>query len=128
MMAAFWPTPMAARMMPAVAEGMNNMAKIVASRSMGKADWKNTRVIQGDLIGEIRKLKEGRENITILGSGSLVAQLTSHRLIDEYQFVVVPVVLGKGRTQFEGLKDPLPLKLVKTRSFGNGNLVSWYKV
>lgn len=127
MMAGFWPTPAAAKMMPVVAERMNNGPKIVASRGMAKAEWKNTRVIKGDLIGEIRKLKEGREDIAILGSGTLVAQLTPHRLIDEYQLVVVPVVLGRGRTLFEGVEVPVPLKLVKTRAFGNGNLVLWYK-
>jgi dihydrofolate reductase len=127
MMASFWPTPAAAQMMPEVAERMNDMPKFVVSRSLGKAEWKNTRVIKGDLAGEIRKLKEGREDLAILGSGSLVAQLTPHRLIDEFTFVTVPVVLGKGRTLFHGVEGMAPLTLVKTRTFGNGNVVSWYK-
>jgi dihydrofolate reductase len=114
-------------MPPVVAERMNSLPKFVASRSMAKADWKHTRLLKGDLIGEIKKLKEGKEDIAILGSGSLVAQLTPHRLIDEYQFVVNPVVLGKGRTMFEGVKDPVRLKLVKTKAFKNGNTVLWYK-
>lgn len=127
MMSGFWPTPAAARMMPVVAERMNNMPKFVVSRSLEKAEWKNTRLIKSDLVGEVRRLKDGREDITILGSGSLVAQLTPHRLIDEYTFVVVPVVLGKGRTLFHGVEGSVPLKLVKSRTFGNGNVVSWYK-
>jgi dihydrofolate reductase len=127
MMAGFWPTPMAAQMMPDVAERMNNLLKLVVSRSLAKAEWKNSRLIKTDLVGEVRKLKEGREDITILGSGSLVAQLTPLRLIDEYQLVVVPVVLGKGRTMFQGVEGPLPLKFVKSKVFGNGNTVLWYK-
>jgi dihydrofolate reductase len=61
--------------------------------------------------------------MVILGSGSIVSQLTQERLIDEYQIVVVPVVLGSGRTMFEGIKEKLSLKLTMTRSFRNGNVL-----
>lgn len=65
--------------------------------------------------------------MVILGSGSLVSQLAGEGLIDEYQFVVVPVVLGKGRTMFDGLKEKLSLKLTKTRAFGNGKVFLCYE-
>jgi dihydrofolate reductase len=55
-----------------------------------------------------------------------VKQLTAARLVDVYQMVVVPVVLGKGRTMFDGLKDRVPLSLTESRSFGNGNVVLSY--
>jgi dihydrofolate reductase len=61
--------------------------------------------------------------MTIMGSGSLVAQLADAGLIDEYQIVVSPLVLGNGRTLFEGVKKKLPMKLTKSRAFGNGNVV-----
>jgi dihydrofolate reductase len=61
--------------------------------------------------------------MTIMGSGSIVAQLADAGLIDEYQIVVSPLVLGNGRTLFEGVKKKLPMKLTKSRAFGNGNVV-----
>lgn len=128
LMASFWPTALAAEQMPVVAERMNNLTKVVFSRTLDKVSWNNTKLVKNDLIGEIRKMKnEAGEGITILGSGSIVSQLTDYRLIDEYQIVVVPVVLGKGRTMFEGVAQNLPLRLIKTRSFINGNVLLCYE-
>jgi dihydrofolate reductase len=127
MMVAFWPTPQAKRELPKVAEGMNRMKKIVFSKTLDKSDWENTTFVKGDLVPFVRKLKEsGDDDITILGSASLVTQLTEAGLIDEYQFVIVPIALGTGRTIFEGMKEPHRLKLKKSISFKNGNVVSSY--
>ncbi len=113
--------------MPEVAEGMNKMPKVVFSRTMDKAAWNNTTLMKGDLVAAVRKLKgEAGPDIVILGSGTIVSQLAGEGLIDEYQFVVVPIVLGKGRTMFEGLKEKLTLKLTKSRVFGNGNVFLCY--
>ncbi len=65
--------------------------------------------------------------MVIFGSGTIVSQLAQAGLIDEYQLVVNPVALGKGRTMFDGLKEKLPLKLTKTRAFGNGNVLLCYQ-
>jgi dihydrofolate reductase len=65
--------------------------------------------------------------MTIMGSGSIVAQLAGAGLIDEYQIVVSPLVLGNGRTLFEGVKQNLPMKFTKSRAFGNGNVVLCYE-
>ncbi len=65
--------------------------------------------------------------MAILGSGSIVAQLAPHGLIDEYQVVVNPVVLGKGRTMFDGIKEMLTLRLTKTRTFSNGKVLLCYE-
>jgi dihydrofolate reductase len=128
LMASFWPTPMAAEQMPDVAERMNNLPKVVFSRTMEKASWNNTTLVKDDLAGEIRKMKrEEGEGMVIFGSGTIVSQLAQEGLIDEYQFVVDPVVLGKGRTMFEGIKGKLTLKLTKSRTFGNGNILLWYE-
>jgi len=67
------------------------------------------------------------KDMVIMGSGSIVSQLAHEGLIDEYQVVVVPVVLGDGRTMFEGIKRKLKLKLTKTRAFGNGNVYLCYE-
>ena len=65
--------------------------------------------------------------MAILGSGTIVSQLAQEGLIDEYQFVVDPIVLGKGRTMFDGVKEKLHLKLTKSRAFGNGNVYLCYE-
>ena len=128
LMASFWPTPFAIKTMPDVAEGMNRAQKVVFSRTLDKASWSNTKLVKGDPAAEIRKMKEEPgEGMTILGSGSIVSQLAQERLIDEYQIVINPLVLGKGRTMFEGIKDRLPLKLTQSRTFGNGNVLLSYK-
>ena len=71
--------------------------------------------------------KEPGPGMVILGSGSIVSQLAQEGLIDEYQIAVFPVVLGKGRTMFEGVKERFSLNLTRTRVFGNGNLLLCYE-
>jgi dihydrofolate reductase len=128
LMAGYWPTPAAIRNNPLVAEGMNRLPKVVFSRTLDKATWNNTQLIKEGMAAEIRRMKnESGIDMVIMGSGSLVSQLTQDRLIDEYQFVVVPVVLGGGRTLFEGIKGKLSLKLTHTRTFVNGNVLLWYR-
>jgi dihydrofolate reductase len=128
MMASFWPTRTAMEMAPAVAEGMNNLQKFVCSRTLEKASWKNTTLLKGDLEAEVRRLKEAPgPGLAILGSGRVVAQLARAGLVDEFQIVVNPIALGSGRTLFEGIPEKIPLKLIKTRAFGNGNVVLYYE-
>jgi dihydrofolate reductase len=127
MMQSFWPTAQASKTAPIVAERMNSLPKVVFSKTMTKATWNNTRLINGDIVAEVRKLKEEPgPSLAIMGSGSIVSQLTEARLIDEYQIVINPVVLGSGRTLFEGVKNKLGLELTRTRAFSNGNVVLWY--
>jgi dihydrofolate reductase len=95
---------------------------------MEKPTRKNTRMVKGNLTAEIQKMKrEPGNTMVIMGSGSIVSQLAQEGLIDEYQIVMVPVVLGKGRTMFDGLKEKLALKLTSTRAFANGNVVLSYE-
>jgi dihydrofolate reductase len=128
MMASYWPTPHAIENFPVVAEGMNNLPKAVFSRTLDRASWSNTKLVKGDLAAEVRKMKkQPGKDMVILGSGSIVSQLAQEGLIDEYQVVVNPIVLGKGRTMFDGVKDKLTLKLTKTRPFANGSVVLCYE-
>ena len=128
MMAAFWPTAQAAQMLPEVAAGMNRMHKTVFSRTLDAVTWSNTTLVKGDLVNEVRKLKQqSGPDMVILGSGSIVSQLTEARLIDGYQLVVSPIVLGKGRTLFETVSGRVSLKLTNSRTFNNGNVVLWYE-
>jgi dihydrofolate reductase len=128
LMASFWPTPMAAQSMPEVAKAMNDLQKIVFSRTLNEAAWQNTKLVKEDLVGEIEKLKSGTgTDIVIFGSGTIVSQLAQAGLIDEYQIILDPVVLGKGRTMFDGLNEKLTLKLKSSRTFGNGNVLLCYE-
>jgi dihydrofolate reductase len=128
MMAAHWPTAEARRDMPEVAEGMNALPKVVFSRTMEKASWSNTTVVKGDLAAVVRRMKaESGPDMTILGSGSIVKQLAEARLVDEYQLVVHPIVLGVGRTMFEGLAAPLTLARTDARIFPGGKAVLHYQ-
>jgi dihydrofolate reductase len=128
MMASFWPTPFAIENMPAIAERMNNSQKVVFSRTLNHATWNNTTLVKGDLAAEIRNMKQQPgAGLAILGSGTIVSQLTQERLIDEYQVVVNPIILGAGRTMFEGVKEKLRLKPTQTRAFKNGNVLLCYE-
>jgi dihydrofolate reductase len=127
-MKAFWPTPQAAQMMPEVAAGMNRRSKYVVSRTLDSADWQNTTLLKGDAVASVKALKtESGPDVVILGSGSVVSQLTEARLIDGYQLVLNPVVLGKGRTLFSTVGERRNFTLTKTRTFKNGNVVLWYE-
>jgi dihydrofolate reductase len=128
MMESFWPTEQARQMNPAVAAGMNRLQKLVFSRTLGRVSWANTTVLKGDLPSEVRRLKnEGGRHITVLGSGSLVPQLAHAGLVDEYQLVLNPVVLGTGRPLFGELAERLGLSLVRNRVFQNGNVLLCYQ-
>jgi dihydrofolate reductase len=128
LMAAYWPTPAAIQQAPAVAEGINQTAKVVFSRTLDKAAWNNSRIVRQNPAAEIRGLKnQDGKGMAILGSGSLVSQLASEGLIDEYQFVVNPTVLGAGRTMFEGLARRLDFQLARWRAFANGKVFLSYR-
>ena len=128
LMAGYWPTPLAAQNDPIVAEHMNALPKVVFSRTLDQVSWSNTTLVKGDLAAEVRKMKYAPgQDMAVLGSGSIVSQLAQEGLVDEYQLVVNPVVLGAGRTLFDGISEKLALKLTKTRAFRNGNVLLCYE-
>jgi dihydrofolate reductase len=127
MMAGYWPTPMAMKNMPTVAEAMNKQPKLVFSRTMNEAKWNNTRLVKGELVSEVTKLKnEPGDDIVIMGSGNLISQLADANLIDEYQIALTPVLIGSGKSMFENVPKT-NLKLIRTRPFANGTVVLWYQ-
>lgn len=124
MMAAFWTTEMAKRSMPVVAEQMNALPKVVFSRTLKTPAWQNTRVVD-ELVESVRAMKaKAGPDMAVLGSGDVVRQLAAARLIDEYQVVVNPIVLGAGRTLFEGVSQDL--RLVRSRVFASGKVFLAY--
>lgn len=128
MMAGYWPTPETMRDDPIVAGLMNSIPKIVFSNSLQKAEWQNTTLIKGNAADAITKLKQlpGKE-MYIFGSGNLVSSLAPQGLIDEYRLLVNPIVLGSGNPLFTHQKARMQLKLLKTKTFGNGNVLLCYQ-
>lgn len=120
MMNSFWPTPMAAELYPQVAKGMNAAEKWVVSTTLEKANWQHTEVLQN--IESIRNLKQTPgKNITLLGSGSLMNELTKARLIDEFVLWMDPILLKSGTPLFQDLD--LNLTLVNHQVFENSGAV-----
>lgn len=127
MMKSWWPTPAGMQMDPHMAHIMNYSPKIVFSTSLKSVEdepnWKNTRVLHHMDQDEVRNLDE---EITILGSGSIVQQLTDLRLIYEYTLVVIPIVLGMGKLLFNDVHR-INLNLVEHRAFRNGIVLLRYQ-
>lgn len=127
-MASYWPTGQAEKDNPEMAKGMNNAEKIVFSRTLKKADWQNSRIISDNIIDEMKKLKAGDgKDMTILGSGSIVAQFADAGLIDSYQIMLNPVALAEGTPIFTGITKNLDLKLTDTRKFKSGVVLLMYE-
>jgi dihydrofolate reductase len=127
-MASYWPTAEAMKNDPVVAEVMNSASKIVFSRTLDKVEWGNTRLVKNNIEEEIKKMKnKPGKDMVILGSGSIVSAFAQRGLIDEYSFMVNPIVLGGGRSIFQGIKDRLNLKLLETRTFKLGNVLLHYQ-
>jgi dihydrofolate reductase len=128
MMQGFWPTPAASAMFPAVAAGMNGAHKMVFSRTLTKTIWPNTTLMKSDAVRSLRAMKKSAgDNLTVLGSGSLVTSLAQAGLIDEYQILLDPIALGKGVPLFNGLTRPLALTLVSSRPFTSGQVLLTYR-
>jgi dihydrofolate reductase len=128
MMAGYWPTLAAKTNDPVVAEKMNSTPKLVFSKTLEKAEWQNTRLIKENFVEEVQKLKkQSGKDMIILGSSDLAVTLIEHGLIDEYRIMVNPLVLGDGKSLFKGIKEKLDLKIIKTRTFKNGNVLLCYE-
>jgi dihydrofolate reductase len=109
------------------AKELKNMNKFVFSKTLKEVNWENTELIKGDLVNEVKKLKQGNgRDMVIFGSGTIVQQLTAEGLIDEYVFVITPVILGAGKSLFKD-SDKLNLKLLETKDFKSGNVILRYK-
>lgn len=129
----YWPTAPATN--PNLSEGeigfshwIQNAHKIVFSKTLEKVDWNPSRLVKEDLAAEVARLKQqpGKDILTFGGAG-MAATLVRLGVIDEYNLAVNPVVLGSGRPLFSGLKEPLKLKLTKTRAYDSGIVALSYQ-
>jgi dihydrofolate reductase len=134
LMAAYWPGASAIENDPIIAGKMNELPKIVFSRTLKKTGpaspervWKNSRLMEGGLEEEIMKLKgiPGKDMV-IFGSSCLALNLMKSGLIDEYRIIVNPIALGKGKSVFAGLDQRIHLKLRSVRQFKSGNVLLHY--
>lgn len=128
MMVKFWPTPAALENNPVVAEGMNKAEKIVFSRTLKKAEWNNTRIVNDNIIEGMQNLKQlSEKDMVLLGSGSILTQFAEHGLLDEIQVMVDHVALGGGTPIFKCLQHKLDLRLTSSRIFKDGNVLLTYQ-
>jgi dihydrofolate reductase len=110
------------------ADRMNSLPKYVVSNTLETAEWNNTRIIKGDIIEAIKKLKqEIRRDIMIDGGSDLVNLLIQHDLVDEYRLLVHPIVLGKGKHLFQESSTQKKLRLVETKAFKTGVVALTYQ-
>jgi dihydrofolate reductase len=124
LMAGYWPSPQAKQQNPDVAEAMNQMPKVVFSKSLDKVLWNNTKLLKEGLVNETMKMKsESGPDILIFGSGTIISQLAKENLIDVYMMVLNPLVLGEGRTMFEGIGQMKNFVLKETKVFKNGKIL-----
>ena len=127
-MAGFWPTPAADAVNPVFANILNNTPKIVFSRTLERADWKFTRLVRELHKEEILGWKQQPgKNMMVFGSGTIVQELTNLGLLDEYQLMVNPVILAKGKPLFNDIKDRINLKLLDTKTFSSGFILLKYQ-
>ncbi|MEV0270457.1 dihydrofolate reductase family protein [Hamadaea sp. NPDC050747] len=117
--AAYWPK-MADQPDP-ISQGLNHLPKYVVSHTLTGVDWNNSRILSGDPVAEVAKLKEqpGKE-LQIHGSGVLGASLIDARLVDTLRLVVCPVVLGSGRRLFGEGRTPTAFHLRESRATPSG--------
>ncbi len=105
-----------------------SMNKIVFSRSLDSAEDRNTRIVRTDLHDEILKLKQEQGKDILVGGVDIPSQLIELGLVDEYRFVVQPIIAGEGRRLLEGisLQEKLQLKLVESKIFKSGSVALRY--
>ena len=108
------------------ADRINSMPKYVISSTLKSAEWQNSTLIADDVVAQVQALKQQPgQDILIFGSGTLVQSLIPHQLIDEYQLLVYPLVLGQGKRLF-GPHTPTKLSLLEVKSFSSGAILQRY--
>jgi dihydrofolate reductase len=109
---------------------MDNISKIVFSRTLKNVEWKTARVAKRSIkeeVSELRQSENGGSKDILVGSPSLISALTKLNLIDEYQLVVHPVVSGNGLPLFKDITEKVGLKLLKTKTFSCGTVTLYYE-
>jgi len=123
-MASVWPTATGV-----YAEVMNDIPKVVFSKTLTHADWAETRIARGDLAEDIERLRGEPGGVVLVhGGATFVDSLIRLGLIDEYRLVIHPVAIGHGNALFGALSRPLLLNLIEARTFPGGTAIHRYQL
>ena len=129
----YWPSvvknPTGNKAMDEFAIVMDNITKIVFSRTLQHVEWKTAKLAKRDIKEEVLELKQPRKDgkDILVGSPSLIVTLMNLNLIDEYQFCVHPTIVGNGLSLFKNINDRIDLQLLKTKTFGCGAVAFYYE-
>jgi dihydrofolate reductase len=134
LMESYWPSvvknPTGNKPMDEFAVLIDNISKIVFSRTLKNVDWKNSKLkkeVIKEEVSELKKSRDDRSKNILVGSPGLIVALTQLDLIDEYQLGVQPTILGSGLPLFKNIRDRINLKLLKTKTFGCGAVFFYYE-
>lgn len=107
---------------------MNGIRKLVFSSTLTKATWENTELVTGDPVAKIDELKRqpGEGDLALFGSSTFTASLLAAGVVDEVRVMVNPILLGRGVSLFTGLEDRVKLRLSRTMTFRDGNVLLCY--
>lgn len=123
-MANYWPTAP----VDEIAEKMNNLPKIVFSKTLQKAEWNNSRLVASNIEEEVSRLKgQPGKDMVIFGSAMLASSLLQWGLVDEYRVILQPVLLSSGSPLFKDITERIRMKLISARSFGSGVVLASYQ-
>lgn len=123
-MASYWPTAP----VDEIAEKMNNLPKIVFSKTLQKAEWNNSRLVESNVEEEVSRLKgQPGKDMVIFGSAMLASSLLQWGLVDEYRVILQPVLLGSGSPLFRDITERIRMKLMSAKSFGSGVVLLSYQ-
>jgi len=123
--AEYWPTVTDEN--DEIARALNSIPKYVASTTLDEPRWQGTTVINSDVPGEVKKLKEqSGKPVIVVGSSQLAQTLTRHKLVDEYQLWLHPIVLGSGKRLFQDGTPVTTLRLIDSRTTGSGLVILTY--
>jgi dihydrofolate reductase len=110
------------------ADKFNTMPKYVVSSTLEEPEWNNSTVLEGDVAEEVAKLKQAHDgDVVVHGSAQLVQALVEHDLVDELRLMVFPVVLGSGKRLFGDTSDKKRLRLVDSKTVGDGVAILTYQ-
>lgn len=123
----FLTKPSGEKSMDDFAKAIDKIQKIVFSETLKSIDWPSAALAEESLEESVKRLRQQSGGDILVGSRSLIVQLTNLHLIDEFQLCIHPVVIGKGLPLFDQIKERTVFQLLKTKTFKSGAVIHYYK-